>query len=281
MSHSNAILSPDIEERPRLGGLRGKRYSLAHPQWVLPDQLEATDAQGMVYGRIAEYVLMASFVVCLAVYEWIRWVLDQPPHPAVLTMFAGLMVVYAGVRIGFLWPKLKAIRAVAEGHRELRKEIEDLGGRGYYFFEPPRRDKSRVPSGGVLVGSNGVFALTVRSYTRGENPYEKICHKRDGSLTVSGHEAMASPLEGSRQIAEWVGSLLETSTGTRYPVVPILACPGWRIAKPGEEVGRDVMVVNEVTFAETIMRRESGHRLEANGLIAVCEALEEAFGAAR
>ncbi len=256
----------------------GRRYSLANPQWIVPDQIEIQDAQGVLYGRIAEYVLMASFVVCMAVYEWIRSIFNQPPQPAMLTMFAGLMILYAGARAWLLWPRLRALKAVANGHRELRHEIEGLGGRGYFFFEPPRRDRSVVPSGAVLVGPNGIFALTVRSFSRGENPYEKIRHKMDGSLTVAGREALASPLKQAERVTEWVRVLLDSATGKKYAITPVLACPGWKIANAKSEVGRDVVVVNENTFVETILGSGGGERLQAHDVIAICEALDGAFG---
>ena len=71
----------------------------------------------------------------MAVFEWLRSILQLPPQPLAVSFLAGGLIVYAGIRIWLVMPKLKALNASREGRQRLQEYLEELGDRGYYTFD--------------------------------------------------------------------------------------------------------------------------------------------------
>ena len=226
---------------------------------------------GLAHGRIAEYLIVAVFLATMALYEWVRYFLKQPPEPVMMSVFALLMIGYVTVRVWLTWPRVRAVKADFEGQRQARVALMALGDRGYYFFEPPHADGVEVATGSVLVGPNGVFAITARTFSRGRRSSERVEISDSGRLLVGGQEAIGAPLVQATRVATWVEGLMEREVDEVPNVVPLLVCPGWDIGKKTEE--GNARLVNDQTLSEAV----TGHpgKLEPNQLIGACEVLEK------
>ena len=245
------------------------RPSFSDPSLALPGQAVQEDTRTALHGRIAEYIIVAAFTVVLAVYEWLRSWMKLPPQPLPISFLAGGMLVYAGIRIWLISPKLRALNAIREGRMRLQYHLQNLGDRGYYAFDRII-DSYGMMLGTVLVGPTGVFVLEIKSYSKSGSPRERIEQPTRTSLFIGGHPAIGNPLRQGENACRRLLSYLENKGVTGYNPRALLVFPGWRIGRTFTDA--TVRVINEDMLEDVL--QEMPTILEARDVIAICQALD-------
>ena len=231
----------------------------------------------LVSGRIGEYLVVAIFCLTIAGYEWVRWSLEQPPNPVPVTVFTGFLFSYVLLKVWLTWPHVKAAKADLEGAQEARRTIKSVASRGYYLFEPPGIQSDELMSGSVVIGPTGVFALTVRTFSRDRKRRDLITVGPGDNFTVSGRTPIGDPAVQAKRVAHWVQGVIEKVSAVQIDVTPVVVCPGWAIsAKQGGIEG--VIVVNEDSLEDAILRSARAP-ITTGEIIGACEALSTLLSA--
>ena len=123
----------------------------------------------------------------------------------------------------------------------------------------------------MLVGPNGIFAITSRTFSHRRRATEKLEIAENGKLRVGGHEAIGNPIVQATRVATWVEGLIEREADDVPQVVALLVCPGWELGKNVKDGG--MHLVNDQSLAGVV----TGHpgKLEPNQLIGACEVFEK------
>lgn len=189
--------------------------------------------------------------VCM---EWMYYWLKTPRSPWTITIFA-LVLIPIGV-----WK----IRKAALKARQLNLGIVGEEAVGQFLEEKLRPAGCQVlhdiPGEGfnvdhVVIGPTGIFSVetkTCRKPAKGESSV-----KYDGEhITVNGFTPDRDPVVQAKAEAHWLHELLESSTGKKFPVKPIVLYPGWYVDKMPE--GAEVWVLNEKALP-TFIRNHRNH----------------------
>ena len=94
----------------------------------------------------------------------------------------------------------------------------------------------------VVVGPTGVFCIETKTRSKPVKGIHAVQY--DGEkVTVNGFPPERDPIIQAKAEAHWLHELLESSTGKKFPVQPIVAFPGWFVEKMPERA--EVWVLNE------------------------------------
>lgn len=199
----------------------------------LPGQSLQEEWRRQFDGWIENWALFAVFAVCIAVFEWIRYVLRLQLTPWPLTFLAAVAVALAAWRFVRIRPRLRALRLGIEGERAVGQFLERLRENGYQVFHDLVGEGFNVDH--VVIGPGGVF--TVETKTRSKPA------RGDARVTWDGERVLVAGLEPERDVvaqaqaqARWLRELLMDSAGRAFDVQPIVVFPGWYVeAAPGSQ----------------------------------------------
>ncbi len=246
--------------------------SLNQPRLTVFDEEGRLEERSHLLGKIAEYSVVCVFVLTLVVYEWAHWYFHWKPQPVLFGVVGLCLVGYAAVRISFIIPKLRALKAERHAAHSVRTELRSLAGRGWYVFDSVVEPDGRF-LGTVVVGAPGVFSVTTRFISRRGAAFENVEQPDQKTILAGGRTALADPLGQARRSAQALYALLARENLDTVTVMPVLVFPGWKVGSLPREEERDVLVGNEDIFLECLANMPS--LLEARQVIQVCSLLEK------
>lgn len=262
---SSADATPDHRgSAPTKGEVLSGWEPLFDPHYARSEQQELRRKQ-------IEYIVVAFVVTYLAIYEWLRWLVQAPMQPAALSLFAAGIVTYCLARIAILRWKRRALFAAQHLWEALAPAFNQLGSHGFYVFEG-LTDRSGALLGPILVGPTGVYCLTIKTTPPTGRLLEKVDHLDTTTLRTGGRPAFGNPLELARNTAQRLETFLCQSGVPGISATPVLVFPGWRMGQQPPEEQRDVLVANETTLAREVLERPSV--LEPKDILAVSDALK-------
>jgi hypothetical protein len=107
----------------------------------------------------------------------------------------------------------------------------------------------------VVVGPTGVFTIETKTITKPASGKHSVVF--DGEkITVNGFNPDRDPIVQAKAEASWLCELLESSTGKKFPVKPVVLYPGWYVENVSEIT--DVWVLNDNALP-TFIRNARNH----------------------
>lgn len=193
----------------------------------LPGQSVQEQRGELVESAVGEPLMLALFFILLAGLEWWRFYTNMKPNPELFTVVAVLTVVYAGVRIWRVRPKLRSLRQAIEGERAVGQFLERLREQGFSVFHDVVGKGFNVDH--VLIGPPGVFTIETKTWSKPTSKRAEVLF--DGAhLKVGSLEPERDPIIQAKAQAGWLRSLLTESTGRTFDVRPVIVFPGWFIS---------------------------------------------------
>ncbi len=208
MNHSNKR-SP-IKDRP----LRHAGQSLEEERTAIWDD------------KLEPFALLALFFVMMALLEWWKWWMDQPPEPYLYSGAAALFIALAAWKFRRHRPRLHAIRQGLEGEKVVGQFLERLRVHGYQVFHDVVGPTFNVDH--VLIGPAGVFTIETKTLSKPHRGDARVTGDAEG-LLVGGLRMERDPVVQARAQAGWLHHQLKESTGKSFPVRPVIVFPGWFI----------------------------------------------------
>jgi hypothetical protein len=187
------------------------------------------------------YIMMAVFTIVIAIHEWIRWFLNTPPQPVVLSLFALAISVYAIRKIILAKRKLKRLRLARDGERSVGQFLEELRGKGYRILHDIVGNDFNIDH--LLIGPKGVFTIETKTISKPAKGRADIDY--DGTqILVNGFKPDRDPVVQAKAQAHWIKGLLTDLTGKSVAVRPAVVYPGWFINQTSKGGRPDVWVLN-------------------------------------
>ena len=191
--------------------------------------------------RVLEPLLVAVMLGFLAYMEWLRYFFYLKPLPILYSAMAGAAILWATWKIRRAWKDLDALKLGRTGERAVGQYLEQqLMPAGFHVLHD-------IPGKGfnvdhVVVGSTGVFCIETK--TRSKPVKGTASVQYDGEkVTVNGFAPDRDPVVQAKASAKWLCEMLQSSTGKRFFVQPIVLFPGWYVEPMPEHV--EVWVLNE------------------------------------
>lgn len=192
----------------------------------LPGQSTAEEREALLDSSVGEPLLLATFLVAMAAFEWWRFYRDMKPNPVLFTVVAFIVVLYAAFRIWRVIPKLRQLRQGLEGEKAVGQFLERLREKGFHVFHDVIGDGFNVDH--VLIGPSGVFTVETKTWSKPLNGKAELSF--DGErIRIGAHEPDRNPVVQAKAQAAWLRQLLAESTGKQFEVRPAIVFPGWFI----------------------------------------------------
>jgi hypothetical protein len=220
---------------------KDKRSPLKDKPLRYPGQSLDEQRLSLLDDKVLEPLLLALFLVVLALLEWWRYLYPQPPLPWLVSVMALGGIGYAVWSISRVRRRLKQMRLGSEGEKAVGQFLERLRQNGYQVFHDVIGSGFNLDH--VLVGPQGIFAVetkTISKPARGEARIEFD----GGQILVGGFEPDRNPIVQAKAQADWLRNLIAETSGRNVIVRPIVTYPGWWVEARPAGSRSDVWVLN-------------------------------------
>lgn len=194
--------------------------------------------------RVLLPLLVAGFLILMAVVEWLRTVFPMSPSPKLWTGIAMIGVGWATYRLIQFIPEARALKLAIHGERAVGQFLDELRQNGYKVFHDLLGSGFNVDH--VLIGPAGVFTIETKTHSKRSGPDPKVTF--DGrTIVVDGWEPDRDPVVQAKAQAKWLREILAESTGRTFEVWPVVLFPGWWVEqRPGST--KEMWVLNPKAF---------------------------------
>ena len=213
------------------------------------------------------YILITSFIIVLAIYEWWHWYKNIPPQPIAAFVLATIVGVYSYLKIRKIKKQINNYKLGRQGEIEVEKEWDKLKERGFKVFpDIICKDFDKVFNiDHVVVSRHGIFSIETKAYSMPAIGETKILF--DGkNILIPGQQPDDKPVNQAYANAKWLSQRLEAVTGKRFAIMPVLVFLRWYVVETKKT--KDIWVINPKMLLKRILQRPVSLSLEDVALIA-------------
>ncbi len=212
------------------------------------------EIQRVLDDEVFVYIMMATFAIVLALYEWWSWYANTPPQPIVFTLVALGALAYTVRKVVLARRKLKSLRLARDGERIVGQFLEGLRENGYRVLHDIVGDNFNIDH--LLIGPKGVFTIETKTMSKPARGKSEI--EYDGTqILVNGFMPDRDPVVQAKAQAHWIKDLVKELTGKSIMVRPAVVYPGWFINQTQKGSWPDVWVLNPKAL-ETFIENSDG-----------------------
>jgi hypothetical protein len=215
--------------------------------------------------------ILSPFLFWLvAIISWIYSLTPAKPSPWAFTFFALVATWVAVRRIRALLKRRKNLQKGLVGEQILGKFLEEqlMPHKYQVIHDLVCKDGDRTFNiDHVVVGPTGVFSIETKYWKKPAGPDHQVFY--DGKrILVDGHAPDNDPLIEAVAGAKSVQAILESRTGKRFDVKPVVVFLGWYTTKNPKDA--PAWVLNEQAVPVFIKNdfRELSHD---DGLLAIAQ----------
>lgn len=193
---------------------------------------------------------MMMIPAMFALFEWLKWWLELPPRPIILTAAAAIGIAIGAWRIFRIRIRLRSLRQGRDGEMAVGQFLERLREHGYQVFHDVIGEGFNVDH--VLVGPAGVFTVETKTYSK-RRTGESVVRATPDSLRIGELDTGTRIYRQCVAQAQWIRRILKESTGRTFHVQPTLVFPGWMVSGQGSD---DVWVTNPRLLPGALKQRK-------------------------
>lgn len=186
-----------------------------------------------------EYAVMISFCLILSGMEWIKWYWDMPPHPITMTILAAIVSGFSGWKLLAIKKKVHNLKQARDGERAVGQYLERLMGKGYRLHHDVIGNGFNIDH--VLIGPKGIYTIETKTISKPIRGASQVNYDGE-TILVDGFSPDRDPVIQAKAQANWLRELIESSTGKKVKVRPVVLYPGWFVSKLSK--GAEVWVLN-------------------------------------
>jgi hypothetical protein len=171
-------------------------------------------------------ILMATMFVALSAMEWFRWYRDDPPHPLLYSLVAGIGIIYAIYRTRRSWKRLESLRLGRDGERAVGQYLEQVREAGTRVFHDIVGKDFNLDH--VVLSTKGFFVVETKTWSKPARGDANISYDGE-AIRANGQTHDRDPIKQAIAQAAWLRDLLKESTGRAFPVKSVIVFPGWYV----------------------------------------------------
>lgn len=206
------------------------RTPLKNPPLHNPGESLQKEFDALVDDKAMPYIIAAVMASVLAGMEWVRYWTNQPPHPIFLTILALIVVAISWRKLSNLKRRLQNVARGIQAEKSVGQYLEQFRAQGYQIFHdiPGESGGKKFNLDHVIIGPKGIFTIETKYARKPEKGETRIQY--DGQkILINGFQPDRDPVVQAKAQASDLRNLLEQSTGTKFPVKPVVAYPGWYV----------------------------------------------------
>lgn len=175
--------------------------------------------------KIIPWYLAAAAFFCVAINEWVHYLMATPPMPWIMTIAALVPISVIAWRIKKLIPRAKNLRLGMSGEYAVGQYLERLYADGYQVFHDIQGPNFNLDH--AIIGPAGVFTIETKTWNK---PFPDARIAFDGErILIAGKTPERDPVPQAFAQASWLQAQLRESTGLQCEVRPVVVFPGWFI----------------------------------------------------
>lgn len=227
------------------------------PPLRAPGQSLTDELDNLGYDHVIAPMLLALFMVLIAVLEWWRYATHAKPSPWLYSGVAALACVYAAVKVLRNRKKMRQLRLGRDGERAVAEHLEWLRRSDFVVFHDVPNGDANVDH--VLIGPQGVFTIETKTLSK---PLRGDCHVsvHDGKVRANGLVLDRNPIVQAKAQAGWLRHFLAESQ-FNVPVWPVVVFPGWFV-EPFDMKAAGVWVLEVKALSKFIEHEPERHSRE-------------------
>lgn len=203
--------------------------------------------------KLFGYIIFAAMFIALAAMEWYRWLFNVQPSPVMFSLAAAISIVYSAIRVNSLIRDLKHLKQGLAGEKVVGQYLEQLREIGAKVFHD-------IPANGfnldhVVIHSSGIYVVETKTYSKPDKGKSEILCDGE-TLWFSGGLVRTEPIIQVTAAAKWLQDLILESTGSKYPIQPVLVFPGWFV-KNSPKSNNKLWVLNPKALPAFIRNRQN------------------------
>jgi len=242
---------------------------LKDPRTRYPGQSLSEQLRDIREDQLAE-LIVPFLCVAIAALAWWWYFLPNKPNPWVITVIALLASAWSIRRIVVLGKQKGKLRKGLIGEQILGKFLEEqLMPHKYQVIHDLvcKNGERAFNIDHVVIGPTGVFSIETKYWKKPAGPGHQIFY--DGKkILVDGKVPDSDPLIEAVAGAKTVQAILETRTGKRFDVKPIVVFLGWYTTRnPGSA---PAWVLNEQAVP-TFIKNDFRELSHDDGLLAIAQ----------
>jgi hypothetical protein len=206
------------------------------------------ERERVIEDRFMPWLFAAAFACFYAAMQWVILVLKTGPMPWFWSMTAAITVVVCWRRFGKIRKEIKSIDLGMIGERAVGQFLEEkLRPLGAQVLHDIPSDRGNIDH--VVIHTSGIYTIETKTHSK---PMKGQCIvKYDGeNISVNGFTPDRDPIIQAQAEATALHKLLESSTGKRFKVQPVVLYPGWYVTATVQ--WPEVWVQNQNQFPTTL-----------------------------
>jgi len=191
--------------------------------------------------NLEPYLLISTLCIAMAGYEWLRFYLNNPPSPKMITFLAASVVLFSFFRIRKILKEVKLLKLGRDGERVVGEHLDMLREKGYKIFHDIVGENFNIDH--VIISTKGIFVIETKTYSKPNDKEAKI-RFNGREINVEGLKLSNNPIDQVTASSNWLRNLLKESTGKEFQIRPVIVFPGWFIETTDEGKKSSCWVLN-------------------------------------
>jgi len=199
------------------------------------------------------WVVTTLFTILIAIAAWCVFYFKTPIIPWTVTLITAVMIPVSAVKILRIKRKVETLRLGQIGEEAVGQFLEaKLRPAGYQVLHDIQADNFNVDH--VLIGPSGVYTIETKTHSKPVKGKSLVTY--DGKIVkVNGFQPDRDPVVQASAEAGWLHDFIESSTGKKFKVQPVVLYPGWYVTASVE--WPTVWIMNEISFVNTVAKFKS------------------------
>ena len=191
-----------------------------------PGQSLDENIRDIAIEKIYTKIIMSTFVIVFASYQWYEEISQVPPMPIFWTFIALVVVGYSIVSFILAKKDIENRQLGRDGEREVGRYLELLRKDGYHVFHDLIDENFNVDH--VIIGPSGIFTIETKTWRKPEKGQAIV--EYDGEcLLINGFAPKKNPIVQARAQRDWLQKIIYKTTGREEVVKAVVVFPGWFI----------------------------------------------------
>lgn len=223
-----------------------KETPLHHAGQSLDEEIERITEKG-----ILEPLFYFTGVLIIAGAFWDVYLTRVIPNPWFATLVVVIVFIIAAARIIKARKQIKLLRMARDGEKIVAENLDIVKQDGSTVFHDIIGENFNIDH--VVLSRHGIYVVETKTWSKPAkgNPSITYNGKR---ICADGFEPDKNPLDQVAAASRWLEEIIQSSTGKKFPVRPVIVFPGWFV-EPMPEDSR-IWVLNPKVLS-TFIKNES------------------------
>jgi hypothetical protein len=171
------------------------------------------------------WFICAGFLVSIALDSWLRYLYPQPAaNPWFITSLSLIVAIWTLVKIITSVREIRRLRMARDGEKLVGEGLQELLRQGATVLHDIQGEKFNIDH--VVISQHGIFLIETKTYSKPIKKEAKITFD-ESNIYVDGFSIERNPIDQVTALSRWLKELLQTSTGIKFNIKPVVLFPGW------------------------------------------------------